>query len=344
MADRYSYLPLTGVFIVLVWGAAEVLARTRFQSLALGAALICLGSLSFAAHWRVGYWHDSVRLYEQAFSLDPDDYAVNLSLGGALLDQGRPKAGVRHLQRALQLMPEDSTCLWNLGHACSRQNKWAEAIDWYRKAVVAKPDFAAAYCDLGLTAGMAGRYDEASEAFLAALRLQPDYTDAHLYFGNMLTLVGKVQEAIPHYEAVLAFEPRSAEGHYFLGMSLAKQNNPAVAVREFRTSLALRPDYIAAANDLAWILATSREPALRNVPEAIRLAEKTCEQSRRTQASFLDTLSVAYAAAGHFAEAIKSAEDARAIAASAKQPAVVEEMQKRLTLYRQGRAYEPPGL
>jgi TPR repeat protein len=124
-------------------------------------------------------------------------------------------------------------------------------------------------------------------------------------------------------------------------MSLAKQRNEAGAAREFRAALAERADYVAAANDLAWILATSRDPPLRDVPEAIRIAEKVCEQSHGKQASFLDTLGVAYAAGARFPDAIKTTKAARKVAEDAKQVAVVEEMNKRLKLYREGKPYEP---
>jgi tetratricopeptide (TPR) repeat protein len=92
---------------------------------------------------------------------------------------------------------------------------------------------------------------------------------------------------------------------------------------------------------LAWALATARDRTLRDVPEAIQLAERACKQSNNSQAAFLDTLGVAYGAAGRFEDAIGATKQAVKAAEKAAQPAVVQEMQKRLELYREGRAYEP---
>jgi len=202
-----------------------------------------------------------------------------------------------------------------------------------------QPDRAETHFALGNALVMRGRFDEAQPHFAEALRLKPDHVGAHCNLANLLVLRGRLNEALSHYREALRINPEYAEGHYYLAGALARQKKIAEAVAHFEAALRLQPGYAIAANDLAWILATETNAAIRNVDEAIRLAMRACDWTTNQEAMYLDTLGVAYSEAGRFAEAVQATERGAASALAAGDRKLAAQIQSRLEHYRASRAY-----
>jgi Flp pilus assembly protein TadD len=231
-ADRYTYLPQIGLYLLLTWATADLCAGWRYRRVMLGGgATIILIALIFCARAQTSYWRTSESLWTHTLVCTSDNLIAHNNLGKALLKKGSVEEAIPHFQRALQIMPDNAEAWYNLGDALLKK----------------------------------GNVDEAISHFQRALQIKPDYVEAHNNLGNALFKKGNVNEAIAHYQKALQIKPDYAEIHNNLGIALAKAHgdyaNKLVgmgrddeAMVEFREALELFPDYAEARHDLAIIL------------------------------------------------------------------------------------------
>jgi protein O-mannosyl-transferase len=201
--------------------------------------------------------------------------------------------------------PEEPDALNGLGAALGQQGKLDEAIKYLTEALRIKPDFAEAHTNLGFALSCQGKYNEAAVHLAEALRLDPNFALAHYYMGQVLAQMGKIDDAITHFEEALRLDPNRIEPM----------------------------------NNLAWFLAASKKTAVRNPDRAVKLAQRACELTNYNKPELLDTLAVAYAAAGNFDKAVETAEKALELCQSPKQKTLKEEIKNRLVLYKAGKPY-----
>ena len=150
---------------------------------------------------------------------------------------------------------------------------------------------------------------------------------------------GRMGEAIAHFEEAVRIRPDDAGAHNRLGNALSRTGKVREAIGHYEQALRLKPDYAEAGNNLAWLLATLRPAEGGNPIRAVALAERACQLTGNRVAAYLDTLGVAYAAAGRFADAVATTQKAMQLASSAGQQRLAREIGARLELYRSGRAY-----
>jgi tetratricopeptide (TPR) repeat protein len=212
----------------------------------------------------------------------------------------------------------------------------AQAAEHFRESVRLNPTNAATHYNLGLALSAQRHFDEATAAFAQAVRLDPEYAEAHNNLGAMLHVAGRFAEAAAHYRRALAIRPESAEAHDNLGRILAADGHGSEALTHFSEALRLRPEWAAPLRGLAWVHATSRDPALYDGMQAVSLAERAVALSGPGDASVLDALAAAYAAAGQFERATVAAESAVQAAAAAGLTVFAEEIRQRLNLYQRG--------
>jgi tetratricopeptide (TPR) repeat protein len=300
-ADRYMYLPLIGLSIAVAWGAAQ---RWRIPRAALGAlALAILTALGVGAWYQTRTWRSTEALFEQVLTVTEKNFLAHKGYGNALLLQGRLDEAELHFAEAARLAPN-----WSL------------------------PRLGLADVALGH-----GRVDEALRAYRQELVRDPDNMEAIGRYGLALGLAGRYAEARPHLLRALAVHPGKAEMQ--LGMSLveAAQGRPHDAVRYGREALRIKPESVEASNNLAWLLATSADPALRRPQEAIRVIERTAHTTG--DPSLLDTLAAAYAAAGRFDAAVATAGLAAERAEQQGNASAAATFRERLASYQRGESY-----
>jgi spermidine synthase len=187
-----------------------------------------------------------------------------------------------------------------------------------------------------------GRVTEAIQWYEQALRIDPDHAEAHFNLGLALARAGKVLEAIGHWEQALRIRPGYAEAHNSLGNALAQVGRPQEALQHYEQALKVKPDYVEAQNNLAWLLAALPAAEGGDPLRAVTLAEQGCRITGNQSPAYLDTLAVAYAAAGQFSQAIATSQKAIELARAAGRTELATEIQARLQLYRNGRAYRLP--
>lgn len=340
MADRYSYLPSIGIFIMVAWGAAEMAARWRYREtiLGIGAGMV-LTALLICTLLQVRYWRTGTTLYEHTVSVTENNYIIHSNYGTLLRDEGRENEALKHLGIALQINPRYYYAHYGIGTVLLRQEKYAEAIECFNKALRFKPDYYRAYSDMGGAFIKQGKTDRAIESWKKALSIKSDYHHANYNMGVAMTEQGKYEDAINYFNTAVRAKPDYAIAQIRLAHTLAEMGRIQPAIEHYYTVLKLEPDNVYVLKNLAWLLATIEDEKIHNPSEAIKLAEKACELTGYKQVEALDILAVAYSVAGRFPEAVQIAEKAIELAISAGQNELAEKIQKKLELYKAEKPY-----
>jgi len=277
MADRYTYLPLIGVFIGFVWGANEITARwlaTRRAKILVGAAtgLVLLACVARTDD-QLRYWQNGETLARHALVITENNYVAHDVLGTALLDNGKPAEAIESYRRAIQLKPAFIQARNNLGLALSRAGQLADAEQSFREALRINPAFADAHNNLGSVLAALGRDDEAEACFRRALQHNPRYAEALNNLGRLAARRGQNAEAIACYRRALRLHPALADAAFNLGNALARQGLLAEAARNYRLAVRLQPADAEAHRNLGWTLARlgRRQEAIAHFTEALRL-------------------------------------------------------------------------
>jgi Flp pilus assembly protein TadD len=246
MADRYTYVPLIGVFVIAVWGAADVLAA-RWAAILAAVVLLALGVTTRVT---LRPWHDAAALFQHAVAVAESGVA-RTNLGEALLNRGREVEAEEQFRAALQLDPSIHEAENSLGLILERAGRTDEALTHYEAAVRLSPVYATAHRNLGRLLGRMARLDGAIEHDKAALALNPNDADSHANLALALASKGQPAEAIPHYEVALAATPDSPELHNNLGSALSRVGRNEEALRHFAEAVRLRRGYGTAHFNLA---------------------------------------------------------------------------------------------
>ena len=370
-ADRYTYLPQIGLYVLLTWMAADLCAGWRHRRALLGGlSIIILTALIVCAHMQVSYWKNSESLwtrtlavttdnyiahndfggalaqagrldeaivqYQKALEIYPDSAEAHNNLGSALFQKGRVDEAIAQYQKALQINPDHAQAHYNLGIALMQKGRVDEAIAQYQKALQINPDFADAHNNLGSALMQKGRVDEAIVQYQKALEIRPNYVEAYNNLGNALFQKGRVDEAIAHYQKALAIQPDYAIAHNSLGLALLQKGQVDEAINCFQQALVIQPNYVKAQNNLAWVLATSPEASVRNGTRAVDLAQQADRSCNGNNPVVAKTLAAAYAEAGRFPEAMDTARRAQQLAASQSDPDLANALQAQIELYQMG--------
>jgi protein O-mannosyl-transferase len=237
MADRYSYLPLIGLFIMIAWGVPEIAAKWRRKKtwLAVSAALVLV--ILAAVAWRqTGYWKNSITLFAHALKVTRNNAAAHYNLGNALAMQGNADQAAGH----------------------------------YREALRIKPGFADAHTNLGNVLGMQGKTDAAIAQYQRALEIEPDYEGARYNLALALDRKGRIDEAVEAYQRVLKANPDHAEAHCKLGIALYKTGDREGAVSAFQNALRINPEHALARKYLKTLLQAKRDKQIVTVPSVLR--------------------------------------------------------------------------
>jgi tetratricopeptide (TPR) repeat protein len=373
MADRYTYLPSIGIFIIVAWGAAKISARWRYRKILLGVlAGAVLIPLLLCTRRQVRYWQNGVTLFEHALKVTQNNYVVHDFLALAYQEQGQLDKQIEHYRKALQIRPDYIYANNNLGKALQLRGNLEEAINHYRLALQINDNYAEAHNNLGVALSVQGNLDEAITHFRSAIQFKENFSEAYCNLGNALILQGKTDEAQKYWNEALRFKgghkmhaniasilaktgkfekalfhwteslrlnPNQPMIENVLAETLYTQGNVREAIEHWSRALQLKPNMPRVLNNLAWIMATHPDKEFRNPAKAVGFAERSCELTGFANPESLDTLSAAYAANGKFNEAVQTAQKAEKMFSSAGLKKKVKEIQNRLELYKTGRPY-----
>lgn len=343
VADHWQYFSIMGVIALGVGGGVRFFTtkgRCRIAGWGLGTLMV--GALCLLTWRQCGVYRNDETLWRDTLAKNPGSWLAHNNLGIELWDQGRIPEAIAQYKQAIQLDPTFAETYNNLGVALKQTGRIQEAIAQYEQALQLNPDFFEAHCNLGGILMQLGRIPEAVEHYKEAVRLQFDSAEAHYNLAVALKQQGWTKDAIGHYEQALRYKPDLAEAHHNLALALWQEGQMSEAIAHWEQALRIKPDYPEAQNGLAWLLATLGPAEGGDLVRAVALAEQACDLTGYQASGDVDTLAVAYAAAGRFHDAIVTAEKAIALARAAGQPQLAEEIEARLELYRGGHAYHPP--
>jgi Flp pilus assembly protein TadD len=241
-ADRYTYIPLIGLFLVLAWGISDSLSKwpqTQPGLWICGSILITVCGVM--TRNQIQYWTSSLPLWEHTLEVTTGNAIAHTNLG-TILGSDRDSEAIAHLSEAIRLKPDLEEAQNSLGTRLARQGKLDEALVHFSEAIRIQPNFVEAYNNRGAALAGQGKFAEALVPYGQALRLNPAYPDAHHNLALSLMKLGKPDEAITHLREALRYKPNYVDAHTNLGVILANQGHTDEAMREFSEALRLDPN------------------------------------------------------------------------------------------------------
>ncbi len=307
MADRYTYAPLIGLFILVVWGLAEVVERRPGLRLVMATvAVLSLVVCACVTAHQIKFWHDSEALFKRAVDVTANNYLAYNNLGFYLSGKGKIDQAKANYRKSIEINPLYADALNSLGYALAGEKKFLDAIPYYETALRTSPNHPEIHNNLGNALSELGRISEAIEHYAIVLKQQPDHADAHNNLGIALAMQGKLDEAISHFRLAMRAKPDYAGAHSNLGNALAVQHKTGEAIQEYRESLRLNPNDAQAHNNLGNALVEQGrlDDAIQEYTEALRLNANNPEAQFNVGVAYSRANKKAEAAA-HFAEALR---------------------------------------
>jgi len=260
MADRYTYIPLIGLFIIVAWGITDLLSGWKYRNrvLAVVAPLLIL-ILSVAAYIQTSFWCNTVTLFEHATQVTDGNYLVHHFLGQYLLKQGEFDKVIYHESQALLIEPDFPQANNSIGIALVRKGKLPEAVVHFKRTIQMKPDYAEAYSNAGGALLDLGRYDEAMPYLTTAIKLDSNIAEAHYNLGIIYAKRGSLDKAVEHLTKTIQLNSGLAKAYSNLGAVLAQQGKLDDAVSNLEQALRLEPDNAQARQNLNIVLASRNE-------------------------------------------------------------------------------------
>ena len=278
MADRYTYVPLIGLFIMVAWGMADLVTGLRYRKLVFAASAGgVLAALMIGTYWQVHHWHNSITLFQHSLEVTTGNWLAHNNLGNALAEQENLEKAIGHYSKALRIYPDCAMAHNNLGNALREKGEVNEAISHYTKALRIDSKYAEAHNNLGSALADQGRFEEAIRHCSEALQIKPDNAKIHCALAVGLAGQGRFQEAISHFSRALHLDPDFAEAHQAhndLGIALNKISRFEQAIRHFSEAVRIKPDFAEAHANLGIGLARKDKlhEAVTHLSEALRIA------------------------------------------------------------------------
>jgi tetratricopeptide (TPR) repeat protein len=373
------YLALAGLSVFVVIAGYELLFVTarrneRWRHRAAGGVV---GVLVVALGWltvrRNEDYRSDLAIWADAVAKRPRNLRARTNLGSALLAAGRTQEAFPHLELATRLKPDSAEPHNNLGAYFIVKGEWARAAEEIEQALRLRGDYPEALCNLGLALTQLHRYEEAEPYLLQAVLLKPDFAKAHYCLGNLYLRMNQTEDADLQYALTIQADPRFVEALYDYALALEEMERPAEAIEHLRAAVRLRPGFSNSylrlakllgregryaeatdslnrgltatstnpviANEYARLLVTCPVADLRNAPKAIQIGEELVKESGSQVAEHLDTLAAAYAEAGRFEDAVRTAQEAIERAKADHQAELAAMIRSRLTLYEKHQPY-----
>jgi tetratricopeptide (TPR) repeat protein len=349
-ADRYTYLPQIGLYVLITWGITDLMApimtrnpssrpvATSLRPITCGSrgvrtdspqsrgyklfcaaiAAVIIIALSWRAFVQTSYWKNSEMLWNHTLAVTTNNDMAHNSLGDLFLRRGELDSAISHFEAALEIRSRNSAAHYNLGGALI-ENTFATALT--RK----------------------GRLSEAIGHYEKAVKLRPDYGDPYFNLGSVLFQQGRVDDAMAQWEKALGTQPHDAAFHALLGDAFLRAGSQKVAIAEYEHAARISAQDPLGCNNLAWLLATSSDASIRDGNRAMELAKEAVRLSRGKDPNYLRTLAAAYAEIGQFSEAIATAEQAMQIAIVQGKSKLRTILEKEVILYRAHTPLREPG-
>jgi cytochrome c-type biogenesis protein CcmH/NrfG len=342
MADRYTYIPSIGLFVIFCWGACDLLSGWRHGKMMLGAlGWAVLAACVLVAGKQLQYWQNSDTLFTHNLELTPNNYFAHADRAAYFYNEKQLERAITECRKSIQIEPGYALSHIVLGGALLQQDKPGQAAEQYAIGLQIDPsseDARLGYANALLVQNLP---TEAARQITTVLAADPDDPEAHFLMGQALLQQGDLTGARAQYTKAISLAGRYSDAHFQLAVVLARQGNLKEAVENYRAAKNVPPaagDFMVL-NNLAWILATSPHPEFRDGPKAVELAARARDLDRSQHPVVIGTLAAAYAEAGRFEEAVAAARQAHDLAQAQGDATVAARNLELLEIYRSRRPF-----
>ena len=243
MADRYVYLPLAGLLIVVVWGVGELCRQYEPpRGAILTLAVILFAACGLRARDQVLIWKNDETLFGYTLSLTKHNYVAEVDMGYWYAKNGQLKKALQHYESAGKTAPGDPTALYNVGNAFARLGDWPNAIRNYERALQISTNQPTIMNNLGLALAQHRQVPQAIQYFRAALKLKPNYPEAHNNLGSALYMQGDYVNAAKEFLAAAQSAPDEPRYFVNLGDTFVRLGKKADAAQCYQKALQLDPN------------------------------------------------------------------------------------------------------
>lgn len=368
-ADRYTYLPQIGLYILATWFIADALFKWRHRRVVVGTAMICsILTLTWLAWKQTGYWRDSRALWVHAIAVNPQNDTAHVSLCDLDLREHHLKEAIVHARRAVEIRPDSTDAHsrlaivlselgqneeasvhfqkalethqirprlhYNIGTLLLNSGHLDKAIAEFKKELQIQPEFVEAQNNLGIALTSKGDLDDALTHFQKAMELDPQLSKVHHNIAMILLRQGHPDQAIAHLEKELQVNPASPEAHNDLGIAWSQEGRIDQAISEWQKTLNLQPDNLKACCNLVWVFSTFPEDSIRSGAKAVTLGERALQLSGEKEPGIYRLLAAAYAEDRQFDKAIETAQRGSDVARKQGNDAAANVLESNIDLYR----------
>jgi len=240
-ADRYMYIPMIGLSVMLAWGGAELLRAWPRAQIVL--AVTACAACAVVTAMQVGYWEDGVKLFHRAVDVTAGNYVARFNLAHELREHGDVAGATRQLEEAVRIQPGSGLAHDELGQLLGKQGRLDEALAQLRLAEVALPDDGAIHYRIGIMLGTAGHAEQAADELSQAIRLEPDNADAHRNLGISLAMMDRLPEAAVEFRTAVNLKPDDANARFNFGVALVNLGRTSEAIEQLQEAVRLKPDF-----------------------------------------------------------------------------------------------------
>jgi protein O-mannosyl-transferase len=240
MADRYTYIPSIGLFIMAAWGIPEALKKLRYKKQVLVASsAVCLACI-FALTWiQAGYWRDSITLYDHALSITKNNYSIHNNRGLVLEHLGYHVEAMADFDRAIEIYPRFSEAYTNRGIVYKSLGNFARAVEDFTRAIEFDPKNAEAYTNRGSAHMVLGNRAQALEDYSSAIAVEPQYTPAYFNRGIFYQYSQMYPQAVEDYDKAISINPGYAKAYFNRGMIYNALGRESEAIKDIKTAARL---------------------------------------------------------------------------------------------------------
>jgi tetratricopeptide (TPR) repeat protein len=274
MADRYTYLPLIGIAVMLAWGIPPLIKNEDMRKKILfPAAMAFLAILTFLTWQQCGYWKNSIDICNHALQVTKDNYLAHINLGSALFDEGKTEEAIAHYSEGISIMPNIILSYNKRGIAYTKLGRHQRALEDFNKAISLKPDDAISYNCRGNAYAELGQYQMAIEDYNKTIRLKPNDGDTYFNRGNAYVRLGQYQMAIEDFNNAIRLRPDNAAAYNSRGAIYIKFGQYQMAIEDLNNTIRLKPDNADAYNNRGTIYTKlgQYQMAIEDFNNAIRL-------------------------------------------------------------------------
>jgi tetratricopeptide (TPR) repeat protein len=248
MADRYTYIPLIGLFVMAAWGIPELLKKwqptypPRKEALFASSALV-LVSLFIVTWTQVGYWRNSIALFDYTLKVTSPNDLIQRTRGSVYYKLGNYTQAISDFDRAIEINPKYAEAYYNRGLTYGKLGNLSQAISDYDRAIKIDPEYAEAYNNRGIAYGELGNLSQAISDYDRAIEINPKYAEAYNNRGAVYGTLSNNRQAISDYDRAIEIDPEFALAYINRGAAYRELGNQTQAISDFDRAIEINPEY-----------------------------------------------------------------------------------------------------